>query len=312
MNSKYSIFIATLISACSLQTFAGNIEFYEKNNAGGKRVGTLSDTIDKSMNLKKQSGWDNDKIRSIRLNDVAQGTKIRLYDDPAGSEKDDWTEITVTASKANATISHLELGGGSISYQTGYNLTWHKHNGLNGKVSHIQVIAPKVTIQPALLQDQIIKNIGSTSYYWNDKNGTAHHFVSNDAEYRFYQPKVTSQSNERVTVEFTLDHDRAGTEDDHIVVTLPYDMKTKKLISEDVKMSLKLGDEKWHQFATDIADLATNASDSRVAAAAHLAKLTGDIYMGIVGIEHGGRENFMSVVQHKSIVVSNAVFDALK
>ena len=158
------------------------------------------------------------------------------------------------------------------------------------------------------LNSKIVNHIAATSHYWNDKDGRAHRFLSSDANYRMYKPTISSDSN-TVTVKFTLNHLRGSASDDQMEVTLVFNRQSKALTSQKVRV--KWGDERWQEFTKNLAEVAAESSNAKVAAAGQLIALAGDIYLSIVGIEHGGRENFASVFHHQSALISDAVFKAL-
>lgn len=101
-----------------------------------------------SVPTSKSATWDlkdsgapvtNDEAAACILMDVPEGTIITLYDDPDGSTSDDYTTITVTENIYQYTMLSFE---GSPNGPIPVNIVYHKHNGLNGKVSRIQVEAP--------------------------------------------------------------------------------------------------------------------------------------------------------------------------
>ncbi|KAF5428089.1 Ricin-type beta-trefoil lectin domain-containing protein [Candidatus Methanophagaceae archaeon] len=119
----------------------GKIWFYEGNHATQDLVCTVSTTSDKTCQLTgggDDCDCDNDEARSAELRWVKPGTIIKVYDDPDGDIGDDWTEIKVKmlfTSKVIGTFEH--------SYANDYvEVTYHTHNGLDGKVSRIKIEAP--------------------------------------------------------------------------------------------------------------------------------------------------------------------------
>ena len=308
MNLMPRVVFTGLVCLGMTSTFANDIEFYENDNGGGKRIGTLSDHSNTTINLKNNSSWKNDAIRSIKLKSVAQGTKIKLFDNPDGKTNDDWVEITVNKHLASLTIPHLERNQSSGDYTQKY----YRDNGLNGKVSRVQIItAPASANQKLSFQDALLEQIMATDDYWNDDT-KAHRFVSSDANYRFYKPIIKSSSAQQVIVEVTLNHIRGGAEDDSIVVTLPFDKASKTLQRDQMQVKVKMGDEQWQQVAHDFADSASGASSNQYAQAGFLiAAYSAKLYLAIVGVEHGGRENFVNVFNHKTTLVSNAVIATL-
>jgi len=93
--------------------------------------------------LKEDDRWPNDEARSVTLITVREGTKIRVYDspDPDQSQRmqeDDWAEITVTKSSETAMIPTFE----STYSDTCVDVVYNQKNGLDGKVSTIEIIPP--------------------------------------------------------------------------------------------------------------------------------------------------------------------------
>lgn len=165
----------------------------------------------------------------------------------------------------------------------------------------------------AINENTISDNLATTHLYWNDKNRTAHKFISSDSKYRFYKPKITATKVEGniayFTVQFTLNHLRSGTSDDQMIVDIDFNATTRSVTKETVK--IKWGNEEWQEFTRNIGEVASNSSNTKAAAVGQLIALTGDIYLSIVGIDHGGRTNFASVLHHKSAQVIDATLKAL-
>lgn len=95
---------------------------------------------DKAWNLKNEDDWiPNDEARSCSLLDVPAGTVIKLYDNPDGHTENDWAQITVNRRTTN------DLCVPSFEHDFSdewYTLKYHKQNGLQGKVSRIEVSVP--------------------------------------------------------------------------------------------------------------------------------------------------------------------------
>ena len=96
----------------------------------------------------KSTSWDlkdsngpvtNDEVVACILMDVPKGTVITLYDSPSASPDDDYTTITVLQNIYQFTIESIEEGSTSTMP---VQIDYHKKNGLNGKVSFIQVDVP--------------------------------------------------------------------------------------------------------------------------------------------------------------------------
>ncbi|MDN3548791.1 hypothetical protein [Mucilaginibacter aquaedulcis] len=78
----------------------------------------------------------NDEARSMALQGVTAGRTIQLYDSPDGSKSDDWVEILIKQDIHSFDL--YELDTFEQSYEDAYvKVTYHAHNGLDGKVSNI-------------------------------------------------------------------------------------------------------------------------------------------------------------------------------
>ncbi|MEM1178425.1 MAG: M12 family metallopeptidase, partial [Acidobacteriota bacterium] len=117
------------------RTYFPNFTFYEGNAATQERVcafGAIAQTV-----KFKQDGFtcENDEARSVRLNHVPPGVSLVLYDDPDCHQNDDWTVIRSLDSVTNFIVPSFEsaLTTGDVK------VTPHPNNGLDGKVSCVQV-----------------------------------------------------------------------------------------------------------------------------------------------------------------------------
>lgn len=72
----------------------------------------------------------NDRARSCRVSADGPATFI-IYDSPSGSTSDDYVVITVKTAVSGYFINNLEQSFDNADV----NVTFHHHNGLNGKVS---------------------------------------------------------------------------------------------------------------------------------------------------------------------------------
>jgi hypothetical protein len=124
------------------QTGTAEALFYSNNDCpseSGAYLGMVSTSTSASWDLKDSNPpVKNDQARSVTLENVSKGTVITVYDDPNGSTSDDYAVITATANIDSACISTFEQ---SVTTST-YTMTYYKDNGLDGKVSRIQVQAP--------------------------------------------------------------------------------------------------------------------------------------------------------------------------
>ena len=89
---------------------------------------------------------DNDEARSIAICYATIKTKLRFYDDPDGDKGDDYTEIEVKKyyNGCLRTVTTFE-----DSPKDDYlDVTYHSHNGLDGKVSRLEIDAGTPTKAP--------------------------------------------------------------------------------------------------------------------------------------------------------------------
>ncbi len=112
--------------------------FWEGNNA--QQDGwSLSTDFNQDYDLKDGgSPVPNDETRSCTIVDAEAGTVINVYDSPSASPTDDWASIEVNQKiTAPVVVDTFEdstsYGGGTVT------VTYHKNNGLDGKVSFIQI-----------------------------------------------------------------------------------------------------------------------------------------------------------------------------
>lgn len=117
-----------------------SVVFFEGNN-GTQDGWPLSTEFNQSYDLKDGgSPVPNDEARSCTIVDAAAGTVITVYDSPDGSQDDDWAQITVNQNITSPVVvntfeNSTSYGGGAVT------VTYHKDNGLDGKVSRIVVSA---------------------------------------------------------------------------------------------------------------------------------------------------------------------------
>jgi len=109
----------------------------EGNNCTQDVVGELTDRMGQSTNLKQTSGFANDEARSVLLLNVRARTVLRAYDSPDGDKSDDWAEVTVKETVDEYCIASFEQ-----TYEDAVvKAVLHHKNGLDGKVSRIEVRA---------------------------------------------------------------------------------------------------------------------------------------------------------------------------
>lgn len=113
------------------------VVFFEGNN-GTQDGWPLSTEFAQSYDLKDGGPVPNDEARSCTITDASAGTVIKVYDSSDASTSDDWAEIVVNQNLTSPVIvstfeSTTSYGGGIVS------VTYHKNNGLDGKISNVQI-----------------------------------------------------------------------------------------------------------------------------------------------------------------------------
>merc|ERR1711970_267905 len=131
------LIVLTLVTAVK----CGEFTLYEGNDGSQNQVCTLYWDQDATFNFQHYDACENDETRSGILRDAEFGTIITLYDSPSGDKGDDYTEIKVKALVAeNVMIRSYEesqtipVGDGVVE------ITHHHHNGLDGKVSRVEIL----------------------------------------------------------------------------------------------------------------------------------------------------------------------------
>ena len=124
-----------IILVSTTNTFAGTIYLYDGNSCTNNLEGTVTDGFN-IYNFKKISWLANDEVRSLKLNNVRSGAIIRVEDDSAGDQSDDYAIITAKKYlPGNWCIgtfqTNLETADIKIEYYYGGNL--------DGKVSFMAV-----------------------------------------------------------------------------------------------------------------------------------------------------------------------------
>jgi len=111
--------------------------FFEGNGATQEIVGSLPrydakyDDSRFDINAKDVSWFDNDEARSVLVQNAKAGDTLRVYDSPKASTSDDWTEISIKRD-----LSYMVIATFEQSYENDlYKISFHRHNGLDGKVS---------------------------------------------------------------------------------------------------------------------------------------------------------------------------------
>lgn len=134
---KTLVLTAMMVVFGATMALAGSLDFYEGPSGTQTKHCTLDDKAGQNYNLKKKGHpCPNDDLKSVVINGVRVGAVLRVYDDPGGNpNKDDWTEIVVKKVVQQYTVPDFER-----TYEDDVvRVTYHRDNGLNGKVSHISI-----------------------------------------------------------------------------------------------------------------------------------------------------------------------------
>lgn len=298
------ILIASFLAICTTSTFS-SIEFYNGDNGTGRLENILDERYTRSLNLKNERDWNNDEIRSLRLKSVAPGTIIRLYDNPDMKRNDDWIEIRVKKSGNDIVVGDLEK---SNYHNSHYTAEFHRVNGLNGKVSAIEVIKSDIPAQDLSLKVKFERAFDE-EFTSNDKQGRAYRFNESNSNYRQWKPTVTERADGGIFLSMKIDHIRGQAKDDYALVKMQFNKK-RQLV--DLNMSVTIADDKTYtKTLNDLTDVSSkivksSTKNPKALAAAEASKaimeLGGSIYTNAVGAwaDRGGRGNFKNVISHKA------------
>lgn len=309
MNKQWMIVLASvLITACAVthSASAGRITFFEGGDGSQDNVGGITTDESCDINFKKSHGrFKNDEARSLRVWYAAPGTIIKVYDDPNGKESDDWAEIRVLSDKDFVVRSFEE-----DRVSSDYSITYHRKNGLKGKVSHLRITPgyqePSETTHRARLARELDRIYNAFPH----KNGEAHEFTNQDHQYRIYLPTITDGPSGGMVVSTKLDHIRRGHQDDYGVLELEFDSKCELI---NATSSITLGkDWPWSDAETvsAVKDLADATGDPRAKIAAAGYALAAKLYSGLSAAgETGGQLIFPSVIKEHTNKIGKAVVD---
>ncbi|WP_052704080.1 hypothetical protein [Vibrio nigripulchritudo] len=118
---------------------SGVITFWEGNGATQDQVGNALEADQHySIDCKDgDQGFDNDEARSVKLVNIKSPVTITVYDSPDKSKDDDWTRIEVTeAFEGEVVVRTFEESG---KPHQAVEVSYYSDNGLDGKVSYIEV-----------------------------------------------------------------------------------------------------------------------------------------------------------------------------
>ncbi|MFK3799791.1 hypothetical protein [Pseudomonas sp. NPDC088444] len=116
----------------------GGIYLWEGNNADAKQDAVcVIPRGSRTLSL-PTAGCENDEARSLSLSGIAKGTRISLYDSANGNREDDHMIIDVTRDiglREKVVVGSFEQNRTTDAYKA----TYIRNNGLNGKVSRIEI-----------------------------------------------------------------------------------------------------------------------------------------------------------------------------
>jgi hypothetical protein len=112
-----------------------SLDLYEGNDATQNLLCSVPVGQSEIVVFPDHPECDNDEARSFVLVNVPAGTVLQFFDDPGGSTEDDWVEIEITRDVALLTVGSFEKSG----QQGDIVVTYHEHDGLDGKVSRLQI-----------------------------------------------------------------------------------------------------------------------------------------------------------------------------
>ena len=118
-----------------------DIVFYEGKECSQDIRGVYSSDRKYDDNCKDTGRCKNDEIKSVRLMGWGRDPyKITLYDHPKAKKSDDWVTIEVDPRKMDRGWHCIDSLERDFKSKDGsFKQDFHKHNGLNGKVSHITI-----------------------------------------------------------------------------------------------------------------------------------------------------------------------------
>lgn len=113
---------------------------FEGNDCTQDVIGQIDDSVPQIHNFKNVDGFENDESRSLLLVNIRPDVVVRLFDNPDGEMDDDWVEIFVKQQIPDYCITTYEQ-----SFEDDFvRITYYDHNGLDGKVSRLEVRNPSV------------------------------------------------------------------------------------------------------------------------------------------------------------------------
>lgn len=118
--------------------YPADIFFYEGNNCTQDIKAKLRSYSSHDINCKKSNNCDNDEIRSVLLMSYGKSRyTLKVFDHPDGKQNDDWSVLKVDTTKfvGSQCVKTFEKDRNL----QGVEVDFHKDNGLDGKISRIEV-----------------------------------------------------------------------------------------------------------------------------------------------------------------------------
>jgi len=132
----------------SQATFASDatVDFFNRNGGGRSNEPFAACRLEKktqTYNLKERAvgNCKNDTVRSMQLlGNFPRGFKVIVYDSPDGRQNDDWTIVVV---KRDLSGARVLVGTFENDFENqDIKVSYHRKNGLDGKVSRIRTEMP--------------------------------------------------------------------------------------------------------------------------------------------------------------------------
>ena len=296
----------------------GVVELYEGNGASQDHVGTTHDRRVQKINFKGNRRIEklfvNDEARSMVLRYPRVGTRITLFDSPSAKRNDDYTVIVVKKTAPKIVIHSFEDEDLRDDTKELISLEYHKDNGLDGKVSHMEISPGS---DPAAGTDvaryeAVEQELQRAFDSWPKKRDNAYEWQSQGSNYRLWRPDVTFTADRGMFLSAKVDHIRNNEKDDHAVITISFD-KDGTLKTASVNVSLADGDGGFSKALENVGALAAASGSKEALVAAAIANLANLMRQGISSLaDTGGRLNFPAAVEHVQHQFATAAMKAFE
>ena len=312
MKVKWIVAAGVVSAALTGTAHAGAIYLHEGANGEQDIVGSANDYGYLSQNFKESRGrFVNDEAVSVRMEWVAPGTVIELFDDPSAGTGDDWVRIEVKGWSDNLIVRSLETNEDNPWFKVTWNrkgCPWYNPgcNKLNGKVSHIRIHPTQMGWRHKPESRVYFRWDGSFGGFPN-KTGHALEYHSSGSNYRVYRPRLTQNYNAAWDVSFKQDHIRGYTLDDHAItrVQLAADGSLAGDASVAIEIKNLLGNDEIFSIFVPLAEAIHEAFKDNPKASKYtiIAKMgliaANQLHQKLVAMgESGGRTLFSSETGH--------------